>query len=198
MEPDIDASEATFFATPAKFRAWLRKNHGQATELWVGFYKKGSGRPSIDWNQSVDEALCFGWIDGLRKSIDDQAYRIRFTPRRRTSIWSQKNLKRIKELIAEGRVQPAGLEIYEARDQEKIRAYSFEQEGQPELDPVYAKQLKAVSEAQVFFDALSPSVRKSVIGWVQSARRAETRQRRLEVLIDCSRRGELIPPLRRN
>lgn len=191
------SAEARFFPTPAEFRAWLRANHARATELWVGLYKKGSGRPSIDWNQSVDEALCFGWIDGLRKSIDDEAYRIRFTPRKRTSVWSRKNLKRIQELIAEGRVEPPGLAIYEARDPEKTSVYSFEQAGEPVLDPGYAAQLSADRDAQVFFDALPPSARKACVRWVQSGKRAETRQRRLDVLIDCSRRGVRIPPLRR-
>ena len=114
--PHTGSVDPTFFATPAAFRAWIKAHHGDADELVVGFYKKGSGRPSITWPESVDEALCFGWIDGIRRRIDDESYSIRFTPRRARSIWSAVNIKRAGELIAEGRVAPAGLRAFEARD----------------------------------------------------------------------------------
>src|SRR5881628_2506143 len=115
-----------FFATPADFRKWLAKNHASATELLVGFYKKDSGKPSITWPQSVDEALSFGWIDGVRRRIDDEAYTIRFTPRKATSVWSSVNMKRMAGLIAEGRVAPAGLAAFERRDEKRSEVYSYE------------------------------------------------------------------------
>src|SRR6266498_3824162 len=118
-----------FFATPGDFRRWLRANHRLETELWVGFHRKGSGRASITWPESVDEALCFGWIDGLRKSIDPESYMIRFTPRKATSNWSSVNLRRAEALIREKRMQPAGLEVFAARDPKKSGMYSFEQRG---------------------------------------------------------------------
>src|ERR687895_340334 len=127
--------KATFFATPADFRAWLERHHETVGELLVGFYKKGSGRPSITWPESVDEALCFGWIDGVRRTIDDESYSIRFTPRRRRSIWSLVNVKRVAELTKLGRMQPAGLRAFEARDPRRTGVYSFEQKGEVTLPP---------------------------------------------------------------
>jgi hypothetical protein len=123
--------DPTFFATPADFRDWLAAHHATADELWVGFYKKGSGRPSITWPESVDEALCYGWIDGLRRRLDDERYVIRFTPRRRGSIWSEVNTRRADELIAAGQMQPAGLAAYEARDPDKSQFYTYEARHQP-------------------------------------------------------------------
>src|SRR3989442_301129 len=124
----------TFFATPAQFRKWLLAHHADARELWVGFYKKDSGRPSITWPQSVDEALCFGWIDGIRKTIDHKSYVIRFTPRTATSIWSAVNIKRMAVLIEDGRVRPAGLAAFEKRSDEKSRIYSYEQRDSAQFD----------------------------------------------------------------
>src|SRR3954454_4745898 len=124
------AMEATFFATPAEFRAWLQEHHDSETELLVGFYKKGSGKPSITWPESVDEALCYGWIDGVRRSLGDEAYTIRFTPRKKRSVWSNVNIRRVGELIAEGRMRPAGLAAFEARTGERSGIYSFEQKDQ--------------------------------------------------------------------
>jgi len=126
--------DATFFPTSEDFRAWLEEHHASESELWVGFYKVSTGRPSITWPESVDEALCFGWIDGLRKKLDEESYVIRFTPRKPTSNWSAKNLSRIEELIAGGRVRPAELELYEARDPDKSRVYSFERRKEAKLD----------------------------------------------------------------
>jgi uncharacterized protein YdeI (YjbR/CyaY-like superfamily) len=115
-----------FFRTPADFRRWLERHHGTQPELWVGFYKKGSGRPSITWPEAVDEALCFGWIDGIRKSVDAERYVNRFTPRRSRSNWSLVNIRRVGQLIAAGRMQPAGLRAFDARDERKSGVYSFE------------------------------------------------------------------------
>ncbi len=186
----------TFFPTPKAFRSWLDEYHQTQQELWVGYYKKASGLASITWPESVDEALCYGWIDGLRKSIDEQRYKIRFTPRRATSIWSATNLRRIKELIAEGRVQPSGLSIYKARNVEKINRYAYEREN-VQFDPSYEAQLRANSQAAAFFDRLPPSAKKATIWWVMSAKQAATRERRLKVLIESSEAGLRIPHLRR-
>jgi len=189
--------DATFFPTPEDFRAWLEEHHESESELWVGFYKVGTGRPSITWPESVDEALCFGWIDGLRKKLDDESYVIRFTPRKPTSNWSAKNLSRIEELIAEGRVRPAGLAIYEARDPEKSRVYSFERRKEAKLDTDKEARFRANGAAWEFFQSQPPGYRRTSIHWVISAKREETRARRLNTLIEDSAAGRRIAPLRR-
>lgn len=191
------AMDPTFFPTPEDFRAWLEEHHESESELWVGFYKVGTGRPSITWPESVDEALCFGWIDGLRKRLDDESYVIRFTPRRPTSNWSAKNLARIEELIAEGRVRPAGLAIYEARDPEKSRIYSFERRKEAKLDADQEARLRANEAAWEFFRSQPPGYQRTSIHWVISAKREETRTRRLNTLIEDSAAGLRIAPLRR-
>lgn len=187
---------ATFFATPAEFRAWLEANHQLVPELWVGYYKRSSGRPSITWPQSVDEALCFGWIDGVRQSIDDLSYRIRFTPRRSGSIWSLVNQRRAEDLRAAGRMQPAGLAAYEHRDLEKQERYSYEHEI-IELAPAYLAALRKERAAWQFFQAESPYYRRQVALWIMSAKRPETRERRLRTLIENAAQGLRVPPLRR-
>ncbi|HUF27418.1 MAG TPA: YdeI/OmpD-associated family protein [Gemmatimonadaceae bacterium] len=187
----------TFFATPARFRRWLERHHDSAAELWVGFYKKGSGRPSITWPESVDEALCFGWIDGIRKSLDDDSYVIRFTPRRRGSNWSAVNTRRATELIAEGRMRPAGLAAFEARDPAKAGVYSFEQRASARLDAAAEATFRKNRAAWRFFESLAPGYRRIALWWVISAKRAETRERRLQTLIaDCAA-GRKIGQLRR-
>jgi uncharacterized protein YdeI (YjbR/CyaY-like superfamily) len=145
-----------FFATPADFRKWLERNHATATELWVGYYKKATGRPSLTWPESVDEALCFGWIDGIRKSIDGEAYMIRFTPRRPTSIWSQVNLGRVEVLTAEGRMRPEGIAAWERRDRTKV--YSFEQAERPGLDAAAEKQFRKNRKAWEWFQKQAPGI----------------------------------------
>ena len=185
-----------FFATPSHFRRWLAKNHDKQSELWVGFYKKGSGRPSITWPESVDEALCFGWIDGLRKSLDDDSYVIRFTPRRKGSIWSAVNLRRVPELIREGRMEQAGRRVYEARDPKKAGVYSFER-GAAALDAEAEAKFRRNRKAWEFFQSQPPGYRKTVIWWVVSAKREETRAKRLQTLIDDSAAGRRIRELRR-
>ena len=187
----------TFFATPAAFRRWLARHHESERELWVGFYKKSSGRPSVTWPESVDEALCFGWIDGLRKTLDADSYAIRFTPRRRGSVWSLVNTRRAKELVRAGRMKPAGLKAFEQRDPEKSRMYSFEQREAARLSPHAETLFKAHRAAWTFFESRPPSYRRAAIWWVVSAKREETRASRLDTLIRDSAAGRKIGLLRR-
>jgi uncharacterized protein YdeI (YjbR/CyaY-like superfamily) len=181
-----------FFKSPSDFRRWLKAHHASTTELLVGFYKKDSGKPSITWPQSVDEALCFGWIDGIRRSIDDVSYTIRFTPRKSRSIWSAVNIKRANELVEQGLMQPAGLKAFEVRQENRSGIYSYEQRS-PELPDEYQKILKKNSAAAKFFQAQPPSYRKAANWWVQSAKQEETRRKRLDKLIHHSERQERIP-----
>jgi uncharacterized protein YdeI (YjbR/CyaY-like superfamily) len=148
-----------FFRTPSDFRTWLEKNHARARELWVGFYKKASAKPSITWPESVDEALCFGWIDGIRKRVDEISYQIRFTPRRRGSIWRAINIKRARQLTKEKRMRPAGLKAFAARIENKSGIYSYEQR-RAELEEPYCSRLKGNRSAWDFFQAQPPSYRK--------------------------------------
>ena len=185
-----------FFATPAALRKWLEKNHATADELWVGLYKKHTGRPSVTWPEVVDQALCFGWIDGIRKSIDDESYMNRITPRRRTSNWSAINIRRVAELTKAGLMQPAGLEAFRARDPERVNRYSFERET-VELDAEQARTFKANRKAWDWFSSQPQSYRKPALWWVVSARQAATRERRLATLIADSAAGLRIRQLRR-
>jgi uncharacterized protein YdeI (YjbR/CyaY-like superfamily) len=187
-----------FFPTPDDFRRWLAENHASAKELIVGFYRKGTGRPSITWPESVDEALCYGWIDGVRRKIDDESYSNRFTPRKSGSNWSLINIRRAQELIREGRMQPAGLKAFEARDPEKSGMYSFEQRTSAKLDPDAQAQFRANGKAWKFFQSQPPGYRKTAIYWVVSAKREETRAKRLKTLIDDSAAGLRIAMLRRS
>jgi len=178
-----------FFRTPADFRSWLEKNHATATELWVGFYTKDSGKPSIIWPESVDQALCFGWIDGIRKRADEISYQIRFTPRRRGSIWSTINIKRAKELVRQKQMRPAGLKAFAARIENKSGIYSYEQRS-TELNQPYAKLLKKNKAASNFFEKQPPSYRKMIGWWIISAKKEETRMARLAKLISESEKGK--------
>jgi uncharacterized protein YdeI (YjbR/CyaY-like superfamily) len=177
-------------------RAWLERHHRTARELWVGFYKKGSGRPSVTWPESVDEALCFGWIDGIRKSIDEASYRIRFTPRRPGSIWSAVNVARVGELERFGRMTQAGRAAFEARRENRVGQYSYEQRRE-ELEPHHEKRLRANRKAWAFWVAESAAYRRNMCWWIVSAKREETRQRRLDQLIEASAKGERIPQFTR-
>ena len=181
-----------FFKTPADFRNWLKKNHAVEHELWVGFYKKDSGKPSITWPQSVDEALCFGWIDGIRKSIDDVSYMIRFTPRKPISTWSAVNIRRVAELKDKGLMRPAGLKAFELRREYRSGIYSYEQRSVELPDP-YLSQLKKHKAAWKFFEAQTASYRKNVNWWILGAKREETRQKRLAELIEHSTNERYIP-----
>ena len=178
-----------FFHTPADFGTWLEKNHATATELWVGFYKKDSGKPSITWPESVDQALCFGWIDGIRKGVDEISYQIRFTPRRRGSICSAINIKRAKELVRQKQMQPTGLKAFAARIENKSGIYSYEQRS-TELKKPYAKLLKKNKAASNFFEKQPPSYRKMIGWWIISAKKEETRMARLGKLISESAKGK--------
>jgi uncharacterized protein YdeI (YjbR/CyaY-like superfamily) len=189
--------EPTFFAAPSAFRAWLEEHHERARELWVGFYKKGSGKPSITWPEAVDEALCFGWIDGVRKGIDDVSYTIRFTPRKARSIWSSVNVKRAEELARLGLMRPAGLSAFEARAAERSGIYAYEQRNAAELAEEYERRFRANRAAWDFFQAQAASYRRTAIWWVVSAKREETRLKRLAALIDDSAHGRTIRPLTR-
>ena len=187
--PDAAAPVSiTFFESPSAWRGWLERHHDTARELWVGFYKKRSGRPSITWPESVDEALCFGWIDGVRKSVDDVSYAIRFTPRRPRSVWSAVNLKRARELLEAGRMQPAGLKAFEARTQERSGIYSYER-ARHELDDRYERKLRANKKAWEFFRAQAPWYRRTASYWVMSAKKEETQVRRLKHVIENSEKG---------
>jgi len=186
-----------FFETPARFRAFLQSHHGSSRELLVGFYKKGSGKPSLTWPESVDEALCVGWIDGVRRSLDEESYVIRFTPRRAKSIWSSVNVARMRSLLRAGRVQPAGRKAFEERDRDKSGVYAYEQRKTARFHRALEKQFRADAGAWRFFEAQPPWYRRTVTWWVTSAKKEETRKRRLGILIDCSSRRESIRELRR-
>lgn len=179
-----------FFPTPSHFRKWLEENHASTTELWVGFHRKDSGRRSITWPESVDEALCFGWIDGLRKRVDAESYKIRFTPRRTTSYWSLINIGRAEELKRAGRMRPAGLAALKRRTPERSGNYSYENRMKMQMDKRAEKQLRASPTAWKFFQNQTPSYRKVMTWWVMSAKKEETRARRLAKLIDHSARGK--------
>jgi uncharacterized protein YdeI (YjbR/CyaY-like superfamily) len=187
------ARTATFFPTPARFRAWLTTHHAKQTELWVGFYKRESGKPSITWPQSVDEALCFGWIDGLRQSIDATSYRIRFTPRKPTSTWSAINIKRMSALLAENRVASAGQRAFAERNDAKSKTYAYENKDL-ELPPAYESRLRKNKKASKYFDEQAPSYRKAARRWIMSAKQEATRESRLNTLIECSAKQSFIPP----
>jgi len=190
------APSPTFFPSAADFRRWLAEHHDARDELWVGYWKKASGKPSITWPESVDEALCFGWIDGIRKSIDDEAYMIRFTPRRPGSIWSRVNLQRVAALNDAGRMTPAGSAAYEARDPERSGVYSFERED-VRLTPEQVRRFRRDAKAWAFWKAQPAGYRKQATAWVVSAKRDETRARRLARLIEDSASGLRIKELRR-
>ena len=177
-----------YFKSVGDFRKWLEKNHGRMHELWVGYYKKRSQRLSMTWPESVDEALCFGWIDGIRKSVDDLRYTIRFTPRRRGSIWSAVNIKRALELRDNGLMEPPGVAAFDARKENRPGIYSYEQRS-ANLDGAYERMLRQNQAAWDFFYAQPPSYRKTVGWWIVSAKQQPTRLKRLEKLIRESARG---------
>jgi len=178
----------TFFSTPADLRLFFSDNATTEKELWIGFHKKHTGRPSITWPESVDEALCVGWIDGIRKTIDSESYMIRFTPRRRGSIWSAVNIRRVEALTNENRMQPAGLAAFAARVENKSGIYSYEQRSEQLPEP-YASQLRKNKKAWRFFQDQPPSYRKTIGWWIVSAKQEETRRKRLARLVAESARG---------
>lgn len=181
----------TFFARPTAFRRWLAK-HGETTaELWIGFYKKGSGRKGMTYGEAVDEALCHGWIDGIIKRIDEISYMHRFTPRKPRSFWSAVNIAKVRKLEAEGRMAPAGRAAFE-RHESRLAPYSHEQ-AHRELDPAHLKALQANRTAWAFWQRQPPSYRKVVAYWIGNAKREGTRERRLALLVTCSAEGRRIP-----
>ncbi len=187
------SAQPHFFPAATDFRRWLAANHNISEELLVGFYKKDSGRPSMTWPESVDEALCVGWIDGVRRRIDDESYSVRFTPRKKTSNWSAINTKRMSELIGADRVRAAGLAAFEARTEKKSGVYSYEQRGAAELDEPLEKTFRAQKSAWKQFQAETAWYRKTAIWWIVSAKREETRRKRLLALIEHSAAGRRLP-----
>jgi uncharacterized protein YdeI (YjbR/CyaY-like superfamily) len=186
--------QPTYFASAAEFRAWLDAHHDAAPELWVGFHKRKTRRPSLTWVESVQQALCYGWIDGVRKRIDEDAYAIRFSRRKPDSIWSAVNVRHAEALVAAGAMRPAGVEAFEARRENKSGIYSYEQRG-VDLPPAYARVLKKHPAALRFFEAQPPSYRRAIMWWIVSAKKEETRAKRLSTLIERSERGERLPGL---
>jgi uncharacterized protein YdeI (YjbR/CyaY-like superfamily) len=189
--------EPTFFATPEDFRAWLQEHHETESELPVGFHKKGSGRPSITWPESVDQALCFGWIDGVRRRIDDASYSIRFTPRKQRSTWSAINVKRVGELTELGLMRPAGIAAFERRTDDRTGIYSHERSEAAAFEPEQERSFKANERAWAWFQAQPAGYRRTATHWVISAKRPETRERRLQQLIADSAAQRTVAPLTR-
>ncbi len=182
-------ADIVYFPNPAAFRKWLQKHHAVEKHLWVGFHRKGTGTPSLTWQESVDEALCFGWIDGIRKRIDEDRYTIRFTPRKPTSNWSAINIARVKVLTKQGLMKAAGLAAYAKRDEKRSAIYAYENRPKA-LAPEYETELRRNARAAVFFDALPPAFRRLMAYWVMSAKKEETRQSRLAKLIAASAAGK--------
>ena len=190
-----ERDEPKFFKTAGAWRKWLEKNHDRAPEIWVGLHKKDSGLPSVTYKEAVDQALCFGWIDGIARGIDQKSYKQRFTPRTKRSAWSAINIARIGELKEHGLLHPAGLAAFEQRDQARTNQYSFEQE-KIRFTNADERSFRGNKKAWAFFESQPPGYRKQATWWVLSAKRDETRQKRLTTLIDDSAAGQRIKPLR--
>lgn len=187
----------TFFPTPADFRAWLAEHHATSDQLWVGYYKKATKRPSVTWEETVDEALCYGWIDGIRKSRDVESYVIRFTPRQPRSVWSRRNIDRVERLTAEGRMQAPGLAAFAFKDVHPDSGYTAAQLAGTLTDSMVAR-FKATAGAWEFYQDQPPGYRRQATHWVTSAKREATRDRRLATLIEDSGKGLRIKQLRRS
>jgi uncharacterized protein YdeI (YjbR/CyaY-like superfamily) len=186
----------TYFRTPTEFRAWLKEHHDKETELWVGFHKKGSGKPSITWSEAVDEALCYGWVDSIRKRVDDKRFMNRFTPRKPSSNWSEVNVRRVEELTRQRRMRMPGRKAFEARRPKKTGTYSYEQRYEVTLSPELERRFRARKKAWTWFQDQSASYRSTALYWVMSAKKQGTRERRLATLIEDSAGGRRVPPLR--
>ncbi len=189
--------EPLFFTRLEDLRAWFEANHDRETELWIGYYKKGSGRTSVSYAESVEQALCFGWIDGIRRSIDEHSYANRFTPRRPGSNWSLANVQKVQELMAAGLMHEAGIRAFESRKDHRTGVYSFEQAAAAALTPEEEQQFQANARAWAFWESQPPSYRKVALHWVTSAKKDETRARRLTQLISDSEEGLRIALVRR-
>lgn len=199
MDFNKESIQPTFFATSSEFRSWLNEHHDTDSDLWVGFYKKSlSSKQSMTWSESVDEALCFGWIDGIRKRIDDDSYMIRFSLRKPNSKWSSSNIKRMEELIKLGRMKPSGLRIFERRSSKNdTPEYSYEQKSIIKLDHIYQQRFESNKAAWNFFQNQAESYQKAAVWWVMSAKKEETKKRRLIKLIEDSQNERTIPLLTR-
>jgi uncharacterized protein YdeI (YjbR/CyaY-like superfamily) len=185
-----------YFRSPAEFRIWLERHHADGSELQVGYWKKATGKPSLTWSESVDEALCFGWIDGVRRSVDEERFTIRFTPRKPTSTWSAINIAKFEKLESEGRMTEPGRAAFAKRRENRSGIYSYEQ--RPEALPTELRKLLDRSKSAARdFDGRSASYRRAAIWWVVSAKTEATRLRRLALLIDCHARGETLRQFRR-
>ena len=197
LRPTLPGMEPRYFDTPNRFRAWLEKNHESETELLVGFWKKGSDKPSMTWPESVDEALCFGWIDGVRRSLGEEAYSIRFTPRRASSIWSAVNVAKVAALEKAGKMRPAGVRAFAARSSERTAVYSFERKEDAALSHEEHAALRSDSKAASFFDSCPAWYRRTVLHWVVSAKRSETRAKRFATLKEDCAAGKTVKHLTR-
>ena len=185
-----------YFKNSEALRSWFEKNYQKENTVWIGFYKKDTGLESITWTESVDQALCFGWIDGIRKKVDEKSYKIRFTPRNPRSHWSAVNLEKIKQLKQAGLMKPEGLKVFNARNKENAKKASYESKPKT-LSPELESKLMANKQAHSFFEGLAPSYRKTTIHWIMSAKQEATRLRRLTVLIDSCLERKKIPLLRK-
>jgi uncharacterized protein YdeI (YjbR/CyaY-like superfamily) len=192
-KPDPD--DVLFLTSTDELRDWFDANHATADELWLGYHKKATGRPTITWSDAVDEALCVGWIDSVRYSLDHERSAQRFTPRRKGSAWSAINVRKVAELTAQGRMRPAGLAAFEARDPDRTAIYSYEREGAALTDDEVGR-LRADAAAWAHWERRPPSYKRAITYWIVSAKRPETRARRLDALIDASAAGEPVGPMR--
>jgi uncharacterized protein YdeI (YjbR/CyaY-like superfamily) len=195
VSPSPQPHDIHFFATPEELRDWFDANYETADELWVGYYRKATGRPSVDWSQAVDEALCVGWIDGVRRSLDDSSFVQRFTPRRKGSTWSAVNVAKVAALTDQGRMRPAGTAAFEARTAANTAIYSYERAAAA-FTPEEEARLRAETDAWADWEARPPSYRRAVTHWVTSAKGAATRARRLDALIADSAAGRKVGPMR--
>ena len=186
--------DVIFFKNQEEFSDWLEEHHADASEVWVAYFRKSTGRASLTWSISVDVALCFGWIDGIRKTIDKESYKTRFTPRKITSVWSAVNVKKVEALIKLGKMKPEGMHVFNNRTD--AQGYSSDQRN-AQLAREYEEQIKANQTAWVFFTNLAPSYKRDSIWWVMSAKKEETRLKRLGILITSSEAGLKIPTLRK-
>jgi uncharacterized protein YdeI (YjbR/CyaY-like superfamily) len=191
MMAKLEPTDIRFFATPADLRDWFDANHATADQLWLGYHKKASGRPSVVWAEAVDEALCVGWIDGILKRLDETSHVQRFTPRRKGGNWSAVNVANVERLVAEGRMRPAGMAAFKARTPERTGVYSYEREVEPLSDEETAR-FQADTAAWTDWENRPPSYRRTVTGWITSAKQKATRERRLSTLIEDSRAGRPI------
>lgn len=190
MATALPTQAPLFFESATQFRAWLKAHGATTSELIVGFHKVGSGKPSMSWSESVDEALCFGWIDGVRTRIDDHTYKIRFTPRKAGSIWSVVNVAKVEALIAQDRMQPAGLAAYAKRSEAKTGIYSHERTEAPEFTAAEIRSFKKNKQAWLYFESTPPGYKRQVTHWVINVKQAATRERRLAKLIATCEAGE--------